>query len=493
MKQGVECTECGRIFHRKCGYTSHDCAHAIPERFLDDNETKVASRAENYLRSLQKINGLNENSQEEGPLGIYDMMDVERKKRIRDRSTLGNIGAIMTSHKFRRMLIKAATNEQSPREVYLASREPLNPQITTRNFTRFISRCGPVFAFRDEMVLLLTWHDRIDTFISLIIYCLLCVYPKLLFILPELILISIVLFQYSGRRGKVEKHRQPVKKVEVCSLDTTNNKKKSTDGSIFSFDITNLFQPSSEVSPEYLRNFQNIQNLMGEFVDTYDWITAYFNQYNGSSESEVSVLLLQLLLITITLSILVYLIPIKAIFLTLGISVYVSNTQFIKCMIRQLKPYVVQSTQRKVECIRVGYHALEDRCQQLDSHKEVSVYQNEGWSEDGYGGQESVLNGMKPWSDYEGSTGIMMRDDRKPPNHYKWDIGAEWMIDTKGPWIDDSLGIEIVIPLDKDGWAYGNSDWIMENSGGTVGDTHPNRTRRRRWTRMCGRIQIDHA
>lgn len=65
-------------------------------------------------------------------------------------------------------------NDEEPTNEYLASQAALNPNVTTKNFTRFVSRCGPVFAFRDELLWLLSWKDRVDTFVSMIFYCIVC-------------------------------------------------------------------------------------------------------------------------------------------------------------------------------------------------------------------------------------------------------------------------------------------------------------------------------
>lgn len=92
------------------------------------------------------------------------------------QSTFEHVKAIITSDKLHNILAEAATTEQVPVNAYLSQQAPLNPQITARNFTRFVSRCGPVFAFRDELLLLLSWENRVDTLVSLIIYCIVCMF-----------------------------------------------------------------------------------------------------------------------------------------------------------------------------------------------------------------------------------------------------------------------------------------------------------------------------
>lgn len=57
---------------------------------------------------------------------------------------------------------------------YLATLPPLHPQSTAKNFSRFVSRCGPIFGFRDKVILLLSWDQPLDTFVALVAYCIVC-------------------------------------------------------------------------------------------------------------------------------------------------------------------------------------------------------------------------------------------------------------------------------------------------------------------------------
>jgi hypothetical protein len=174
--------ECNYKCHRKCKASAAACPSAAPPRFLDDNSSNKSSRAMTYLRSLQ---------QQQQPLEASVKLDqampslqsntVETNKdfkvsKSKQDSTLGYIHAIASSDKLHTILATAATNEQDPINAYLANQPALNPQLTAKNFTRFVSRCGPVFAFRNKLLLLLSWENPVDTFIALIIYCLVCKY-----------------------------------------------------------------------------------------------------------------------------------------------------------------------------------------------------------------------------------------------------------------------------------------------------------------------------
>lgn len=94
-----------------------------------------------------------------------------------DTSSMTKLKQIVTSEEFQNVLVSAAihsTDTTQPVNDYLANLPPLNPQNTAKNFSRFVSRCGPMFTFRDNVILLLSWNKPIDTMVALLIYCLVC-------------------------------------------------------------------------------------------------------------------------------------------------------------------------------------------------------------------------------------------------------------------------------------------------------------------------------
>ena len=59
---------------------------------------------------------------------------------------------------------------------YLANQPPLHPHTTAKNFTRFVTRCTIVFNLRDAIILLVCWDKPVKSWISILIYTLLCKY-----------------------------------------------------------------------------------------------------------------------------------------------------------------------------------------------------------------------------------------------------------------------------------------------------------------------------
>lgn len=78
---------------------------------------------------------------------------------------------------FEKVLVSAAihsTDDSQPVNEYLANLPRLNAQNTAKNFSRFVSRCGPMFSARDQLILLLSWNKPIDTLVALLLYCMIC-------------------------------------------------------------------------------------------------------------------------------------------------------------------------------------------------------------------------------------------------------------------------------------------------------------------------------
>lgn len=161
--------ECHYTCHRKCQTSASKCPNAIPSRFLDDTPHED-SRAEQYLRQLkQRTDNEPPNASSSKPTKANSSQTLSGYHHVR---------ALATSDKLHTILADAMTDQSEPVNAYLANQPALNPQITTKNFTRFVSRCGPVFAFRDELLLLLSWKNKVDTLISMIVYIAFCKFPQ---------------------------------------------------------------------------------------------------------------------------------------------------------------------------------------------------------------------------------------------------------------------------------------------------------------------------
>ncbi|KAI8645671.1 integral peroxisomal membrane peroxin-domain-containing protein [Parasitella parasitica] len=463
-KQGFQCRGCGYNCHRKCQAAAGKCSRAVAQGFLEDADHKSDSRAESYLRQLSQKSTANDRRS-----STASSTTTTSPKHTSDGSTsvyqsaFKHVKAIATSDKLQNILAEAATTQQMPVNAYLAKQAPLNPQITARNFTRFVSRCGPVFAFRDELLLLLSWENRVDTLVSLIIYCIVCLHPKMIFLAPQTILFYFILSSYPKRRASSHVNsKDKTKQTKVDkqpSVDKFHKRPQYDTPTLFPFNLSTLFQPASDESPEYLRNLQNIQNTMGEFSDMYDLIMSQINQLNWSSEEKTMRILQLIIVSSILVSLALFIIPIKLIFFSFGLLVYGLNTRFAKYIINEIKPYMVQFGKRKSMDLVEWYVDLEKRLEIQDQLQEISVFENQRWwPRRGYL-HEMVEDERSPWSDFTGSVYMPIITEIPAPKGYQWKETSEWTLDTVGPWIDTYLEIEIAVKPDEDGWIYSDDNW----------------------------------
>lgn len=214
-------------------------------------------------------------------------------------------------------------------------------------------------------------------------------YPKLIFLAPQAILVYFILSSYSRRKApeKIdtkEKIKQKIAKVTTDKKpleDTSNNKRtpQHDTPNMFPFSLSALFQPASDESPEYLKNLQNIQNTMGEFSDMYDWIMMQANQFNWSSEEKTMRILQLLIISSLLISSVLYIVPIKFIFLTFGLLVYGLNTRFAKYVISEVHPYMAQFGKRNTMALLEWYADLEKRLENQYCLQEISVFENQRW------------------------------------------------------------------------------------------------------------------
>lgn len=144
-----------------CGYVCHvQCESAAPvcigvENTKSSSNSKYSSPAKESLRSLQR------------------QIEAARVP----ASSVEDPTEGITVEKVQNIIVSAAVNAEDsndPPSEYLANMPPLNPQISAKNFARFASRCGPMFAFRDAVILLLSWEKPMDTLVAMVVYCMIC-------------------------------------------------------------------------------------------------------------------------------------------------------------------------------------------------------------------------------------------------------------------------------------------------------------------------------
>lgn len=333
-------------------------------------------------------------------------------------------------------------------------------------------------------------------------YDIIGLYPKMIFLAPQAIIFYFILSSYSkrGASEKINKKDKAKQKILGATTDKkpvediSNKRTQHDTPNLFPFNLSTLLQPASDESPEYLKNLQNIQNTMGEFSDMYDWIMSQANQFNWTSEEKTMRILQLIIISSILISSVLYVVPIKFIFLFFGLLVYGINTRFAKYVIGEVEPYMAQFGKKNSMALLEWYIDLEKRLENQDQLQEISVFENQRWwPRRGYL-HEMVGDERSPWSDFTGSVYMPIITEIPAPKGYQWKETSEWTLDTTGPWVDTYLEIEIAVKPDEDGWIYSDDNWkisIPQIEPVDFDDGEQNNetmTRRRRWIRECEKM-----
>ncbi|PPQ99656.1 hypothetical protein CVT26_009190 [Gymnopilus dilepis] len=140
----------------------------------------------------------------------------------------------------------------------LSSRDPLSLPIMSTNFKRFVSIVGPVFWLQDRVEEVLLWkRGWMRTGVWMAAYALLCFYPRLILLLPHLILIGVILATYPY-------HKDPASSTpSIYNIESDAETLPSTSSA------------AAEGSVPWQANIQGIQNLMGAVADAHAIIEPY--------------------------------------------------------------------------------------------------------------------------------------------------------------------------------------------------------------------------
>ncbi|RIB16931.1 Peroxin/Dysferlin domain-containing protein, partial [Gigaspora rosea] len=184
---------------------------------------------------------------------------------------------------------------------------PLNIKVLSDNFGRFVQKCGFMFAIQDFAEDLFLWKNPSDTLLAMVIYVYICLYPQLLILIPLIGFLAALIYNFPNDTQIKKKSRIQFKR----------------------FTRFNDYLPA-ENSVDYLKNMQNIQNLMGMISDGYDVAVDLLKHVDWSNERE-TLLIMQIVMVVLTVtSLTVWIIPWKYVFIAGGLGIFIANTQFVK-------------------------------------------------------------------------------------------------------------------------------------------------------------------
>uniref|UniRef100_A0A0W0F3Q8 Peroxin/Ferlin domain-containing protein n=1 Tax=Moniliophthora roreri TaxID=221103 RepID=A0A0W0F3Q8_MONRR len=159
--------------------------------------------------------------------------------------------------------------------VLLSNKDPLAMGIMTVNFKRFVERVGPVFWLQDRIEEIVCWKRGWKLTSSWLAgYALICYFPKLVFVLPHIVLIAIMLSTC---------HYPEPPPPPPPSLFTAAASPTPAEGTTGDPAPPPLPPPVAEDTVDWQANIQAIQNLMGFYSDAHALVTPHLTHLSLSS------------------------------------------------------------------------------------------------------------------------------------------------------------------------------------------------------------------
>ncbi|KAI9346390.1 Peroxin/Dysferlin domain-containing protein [Zopfochytrium polystomum] len=371
-----------------------------------------------------------------------------------------------------------AEDEMKRADAAGVNRPPLNLLTTTPiNTVRLILRFGPVANSKDVILDLLAWKDPLVSAACMLAYVILCIYPILVLVLPQLVILGIIAYNYRQRQT------QPADPSPV-NIDPPVPDNPNTE---------ELFRKMSKLAKsQYAKNLQFLQNLMGVYCDAYDQAVELAGILDWSDADRTQQILNVTLAAIPGALVAYYFVPLNWVALVAGLVLFLQGTSLWATVTVNV-PKVLHAKFYAVAAALVGMLPLPDTMgaaaaglpqggggeskaakrtgEKSNSRAELAVaeiFENQRWWA-GIGWANYLLSGERQgWSDAAGNTVPGPLAGKEPPSvdGWEWDADA-WTLDHS--WT----------ATDANGWVYTDHYW--EDPLPTAGMV--SLTRRRRWIR----------
>lgn len=338
------------------------------------------------------------------------------------------------------LAINTAISAREMKRVGKETMPKLNLATTMpKNMTKFVMRLGPLVDFQDECIEIFTWKNPSRTIAFLLAYILLCLYPIILYTLPQILMLCFMIRLYYIRAENIA--TKPQSKLSL-----------------------NL---------SYLKNLQFIQNHMGIYSQVYDDIASFKRHLDWSNEKK-STSLFKVAIGSIFIGLLIAkLVPLNLIFLGGGLVLFVQNTAFFKAASETLPPVLIRNVQARVDYVTEAI-ANVTRAGSTGKTK-VQLFENQRWWA-GLGWISHLLRSERPpWSDETGEIARPLMDLYELPGD-EWEWVDEWRVD-----------MDWNSTMDQDGWVFTDHHWQLDQNKASTSCL----TRRRVWTRTMQLKKLD--
>ncbi|KAF9431948.1 hypothetical protein BGZ76_011485 [Entomortierella beljakovae] len=372
-KQGVTCEGCGFNCHRKCSELVYaNCVKSMhipsPDELkrsatMGSSEISVgqSTGANSGLKKGAKVpprRALSENMRVSIPPAV-----VSSSQPLQSLVEKPPVSAIPTQKPIKssfleEAIISAAIRMSLPADISELPQNDhpaLSIQATTVNFTRFVHKSTGLFWVQDRVEDILTWKDPWNTTFVLVLYCFVCIYPILLFLLPQSIMAAIMIYFFQQKSARQQKKILRIKSgpVVLQPIDEDyNNDLKPHSGNDEDYLEHNSSSESEKDERErqsravqYLSNLQHIQNMMGDVSEAHDVIRPLFNHLDWSDESEAIIIVQVTVFAFIAMSLGMWFIPWRWVFMVGGASGFMITSPWGKVVIKECKPLVLDIVQ----------------------------------------------------------------------------------------------------------------------------------------------------
>ncbi|KAF8988710.1 hypothetical protein BGZ52_003314 [Haplosporangium bisporale] len=234
----------------------------------------------------------------------------------------------------------------------------LSIQVTTINFTRFVHKTSGLFWFQDKIEDVMTWKDPWNTTFVLVLYCFVCIYPMLLFLLPQCIMATIMIYFFQQKSSRQQQRILNIRPPTTITPAPSNipaeveyiaaQEKAHHNRHHVYHDEDYLDQPSSSDSEEdaerkslavqYLSNLQHIQNMMGDISEAHDVLKPMFAHLDWSDEAEAVMIVQATMAAFVGMSVVMWIVPWRWVFMVGGASGMLANSPWGKVVIKELVP-----------------------------------------------------------------------------------------------------------------------------------------------------------
>ncbi|KDQ20876.1 hypothetical protein BOTBODRAFT_124738 [Botryobasidium botryosum FD-172 SS1] len=318
-------------------------------------------------------------------------------------------------------------------------------------------------------------------------YAFLCIYPRLVLLLPHLALLGILLTTYQLQHPEATLPTAFSETAPPCSLPQ-----------------------SSEGSADWYANLQAIQNLMGAVADAHDATQPLVLHMTWSTRATLP-LFLFLLSTLFPLAALLRFIPLRPVFLVGGLLPFLITHPYTLALLpslqHQLAPSLTTALTKAGDDARLEerhWAAAADKDAQGNPRmlRDFEVWENErwtpttgwksanlrtgerkAWTRDGEGRNDIITGAEDVRGRRNSLTSLFSHSSKIPTSHITFKLDPGWAFVETEDWHADLLGAWSKVGADEDGWVYTNDAW-QDPHDVAVDDWKSNgMTRRRRWTR----------